>query len=509
MTNLNIINYPITKNRCYIQNVKRKPIGIQIHSIGTAQGTAKAVCDYWNQSGVSCCTTYICDADEPGKVYKMVNEDVYTWADAGYGNRNLITIEIAESDFMRYKGGAEYDILDDFRFVSDIKRGYDTAVLLCADICKRYGWKPHTKLPSGLYLISSHDEGRIKGLSSGHVDPTHIWPRIQKNMDMFRNDVEYAMNDSYIATQYSDKYYRIRKTWSDESSQLGAYQSLDKAKAACPYGYFVFDDNGKAIYLNSTIPDGTQASDFNDLSEDMAAEMILALIHECDDSGILYSVTAAQMILESGYVTTRLSKLANNCFGMKEGLSNNTWPNSTWDGVSTVAVNTHEVYNGMDYVITAKFRKYKKIEDSIKDHAAYLLGATNGSKKRYEGLLNANNAEEAITIIKNGGYATDPNYISKILSIIKRFNLDRYDNEITKGKAKSAKPYRVQIGVFSNESNAKACVKKIKELNFPCRKVKEGDEWVVYSSYFKTEKEARVRFNDLLKAGISSFVKRI
>lgn len=46
------------------------------------------------------------------------------------------------------------------------------------------------------------------------------------------------------------KWYRVRKSWSDESSQLGAYVSLDNAKANCPTGYAVYDWNGKEIYMN-------------------------------------------------------------------------------------------------------------------------------------------------------------------------------------------------------------------------------------------------------------------
>ena len=42
-------------------------------------------------------------------------------------------------------------------------------------------------------------------------------------------------------------------------------------------------------------------------------------------SGILASVTAAQACLESGYGSTELAKNANNLFGMKTTLSNNTW----------------------------------------------------------------------------------------------------------------------------------------------------------------------------------------
>ena len=36
--------------------------------------------------------------------------------------------------------------------------------------------------------------------------------------------------------------------------------------------------------------------------------------------------------------------------------------------------------------VTAEFRKYANVEDSIADHSAYLLGAKNGEKLRYDGL---------------------------------------------------------------------------------------------------------------------------
>lgn len=123
------------------------------------------------------------------------------------------------------------------------------------------------------------------------------------------------------------------------------------------------------------------------------------------------------MILESGYVTTKLSQLGNNCFGLKLSLSGNKW-DSVWDGHSYVEVQTWEVYDGDKVTVPAKFRKYPCIEDSIKDHSAYILGAMNGSEKRYDGILSASDYRETITIIKNGGYATDPDYIAKICSIV-------------------------------------------------------------------------------------------
>lgn len=42
--------------------------------------------------------------------------------------------------------------------------------------------------------------------------------------------------------------YRVRKSWSDAGSQLGAYSNLENAKKICKDGYFVFDNKGNIVY---------------------------------------------------------------------------------------------------------------------------------------------------------------------------------------------------------------------------------------------------------------------
>ena len=45
--------------------------------------------------------------------------------------------------------------------------------------------------------------------------------------------------------------YRVRKTWEDSKSQIGAYSNLENAKEACDKagkGYEVYNSNGVAIY---------------------------------------------------------------------------------------------------------------------------------------------------------------------------------------------------------------------------------------------------------------------
>lgn len=44
------------------------------------------------------------------------------------------------------------------------------------------------------------------------------------------------------------------------------------------------------------------------------------------------------------------------------------------------------VPNGSYETITADFRKYPCVEDSVADHSAYLLGAKNGRSLRYKGI---------------------------------------------------------------------------------------------------------------------------
>lgn len=49
--------------------------------------------------------------------------------------------------------------------------------------------------------------------------------------------------------------YRVRKTWADSKSQVGAYKLLENAKKECDKhaGYSVFDDNGKAVYTSKAV----------------------------------------------------------------------------------------------------------------------------------------------------------------------------------------------------------------------------------------------------------------
>lgn len=384
------------------------------------QLTAAGICGCFTSPSVQASCNY--GIGKEGDIGLCVDEGNRSWCTSSNANdQRAVTIECAS------------DKTHPYAFTS---KCYNALVKLCVDICKRNGKK---KL---LWFGDKSKTLNYSPKSDEMVLTVHRWfankacpgDWMYSRMGDLAQKVTALLSGETIdvsTSATSKTYYRVRKSWSDAKSQIGAYEILENAKNNCPIGYSVYDEAGKAVYtpVNSASSGTTQSSQITGTEKEKASQ-ILDIIHKCDNSGILYSVTAAQMILESGYCTTELSKKANNCFGMKCTLSGNTWK-TVWDGRSKVNIRTPEQdRNGNTYYIYADFRKYSCIEDSIKDHAAYLLGAMNGSKKRYTGLTECKDYKTAITLIKNGGYATDVSYISKICNIIQRFGLDKYDKEI-------------------------------------------------------------------------------
>ena len=143
-------------------------------------------------------------------------------------------------------------------------------------------------------------------------------------------------------------------------------------------------------------------------------------------SGIPAAITLAQFIIESFWGRSPLASASNNCFGMKKNLSGNNWPGSTWTGKSMTWVSS-EASSGETVRQPSEFRVYASVEDSIADHSAYLAGAMNGTDLRYKGLRWQLDYRTAAQIIKDGGYATAPDYVEVLCAMIERYNLTQYN----------------------------------------------------------------------------------
>ena len=134
--------------------------------------------------------------------------------------------------------------------------------------------------------------------------------------------------------------------------------------------------------------------------------------------GVLPSITAAQAILESGWGSSELAKAPNNnLFGIKDS--------EDWNG-EIVTVPTQEYVNG-DYIkINAAFRKYTSWNDSVVDHAKFFT-STEWRKNNYRKVVNETDYRIAAQELKNAGYATDPSYAGKLISLIEAYKLYEWD----------------------------------------------------------------------------------
>ena len=127
-------------------------------------------------------------------------------------------------------------------------------------------------------------------------------------------------------------------------------------------------------------------------------------------TGIPAKFMLGQAALESGWgkreIKGRDGSASHNLFGIKAG--------PEWKGKVAEAVTT-EYVNGMPKTRVEKFRAYDSYADSFKDYAKLLT-----DNKRYEKVLaTSGDASSFAQGLQRAGYATDPNYASKLTRIIK------------------------------------------------------------------------------------------
>lgn len=140
--------------------------------------------------------------------------------------------------------------------------------------------------------------------------------------------------------------------------------------------------------------------------------------------GIPASITLAQGILESGAGRGELTGKANNHFGIKcHG----------WQG--------DKVYHDDDEAQEC-FRKYSDPKYSFRDHSLFLT-----QRSRYQDLfkLKKDDYKGWAKGLKKAGYATDPKYPDKLIGIIKRYDLDKYDDAVLGKKGNSNKDDETKI----------------------------------------------------------------
>lgn len=132
------------------------------------------------------------------------------------------------------------------------------------------------------------------------------------------------------------------------------------------------------------------------------------------DSGIDPKLMVAQAALETGWgrhmIRGEQGEPSFNLFGIKA--------DSRWKG-DAVSITTTEYREGLPMKEQASFRAYQDYESSFRDYVSFLE-----SNPRYREVLSvADQPEVFAEKLQEAGYATDPNYGSKIRQIMNRDSL--------------------------------------------------------------------------------------
>ncbi|MDD4610193.1 MAG: glucosaminidase domain-containing protein [Bacteroidaceae bacterium] len=123
------------------------------------------------------------------------------------------------------------------------------------------------------------------------------------------------------------------------------------------------------------------------------------------------SITLAQALLESGAGKSKLAQISNNHFGIKCG--------SNWSGKRVKYDDDRR---------NECFRSYKKVLESYQDHANFL-----SSKDRYAALfkLDVTDYKGWAHGLKRAGYATSSTYAKRLIAIIEKYKLYKYDKDVS------------------------------------------------------------------------------
>jgi flagellar rod assembly protein/muramidase FlgJ len=148
---------------------------------------------------------------------------------------------------------------------------------------------------------------------------------------------------------------------------------------------------------------------------DFVSRMSTAAKVASEQSGVHAKLILGQAALESGWGKREILRedgtTTHNVFGIKAGAS--------WKG-EVVHVTTTEYVDGKPQKVKEPFRAYRSYEEAFADYAKLV-----GTNKRYAEVLDAPTAEVAARRIQKAGYATDPSYADKLISVMSYFDTGR------------------------------------------------------------------------------------
>ena len=187
--------------------------------------------------------------------------------------------------------------------------------------------------------------------------------------------------------------------------------------------------------------------------------------------GIPASITLAQGLLESSAGRSTLATKGNNHFGIK--------CHSDWTGDTLIRSDDRP---------DDCFRSYRSVEESFRDHSLFL------QRRRYRPLYDLPQEDYAAwaRTLKECGYATDPNYASRLVTIIERYALNLYDTEAGRAAEENALFIRDML-------SASHPVRRSRGLHYVI--AAPGDTYASIAKEFDIPRKKLMQYNDATRDG--------
>ncbi|WP_291529164.1 glucosaminidase domain-containing protein [Bacteroides sp. UBA939] len=197
-------------------------------------------------------------------------------------------------------------------------------------------------------------------------------------------------------------------------------------------------------------------------------------VQQMQEHKIPASITLAQGLLESGAGQSELALKSNNHFGIKCG--------SSWRGRTV----RHD-----DDAPKECFRAYSKPKDSYEDHSAFLK---QGARYAFLFELKITDYKGWARGLKKAGYATDPSYANRLITIIEDYELYKYDS---RGMSKS------EARKWAKELKKKPWLANPHDVyianDIACVVARDGDTFRLLGGEFDISWKKLVKYNDLHK----------
>lgn len=190
--------------------------------------------------------------------------------------------------------------------------------------------------------------------------------------------------------------------------------------------------------------------------------------------GIPASITLAQGLLESGAGRSKLAREGNNHFGIK--------CHSDWHGKSMILSDDRP---------DDCFRVYDNVEKSFEDHSQFLR------RKRYASLFDLDPKDYAgwARGLKRCGYATDPQYADRLISIIELYSLYNFDS----GGAARLQEMRETADFIHKTLMSRHIIRKSRGLHYVI--AQPGDTYALIAKELNINKKKLLSYNDVKQDG--------